>query len=444
MSVTETKNFVADFTKSESRKAPFPKDQMPPLFDTPTTIHNWYKRVRWVYAIILSVFPFISIYGALTTELHTKTLILGVVTYFLTALGVTAGYHRMWAHRAYQATPLLKLIYAVCGGASSQGSIYWWVRDHRSHHRWTDTDKDPYSAQRGFFYSHIGWLYVDRGKGKTGFADIADLKSDKLIMFQNKYYALFAIVFGFVVPTLIAGYGWNDFRGGFFYASVARTTLLHHATFCVNSLAHYLGDDTFDDHHSPRDSWITALVTMGEGYHNFHHQFPQDYRNAIVFYQYDPTKWLIKFLEFIGMAYDLKTFPTNEIAKGRFQMQEKRIEELRRDIKFPRPIKHLPVYTWKEFQSKVQDDKEAWILIEGVLYDIKGFAHPGGEKYIQASVGKDVTSSFNGGVYSHSNGARNVLSMMRVGVLLNGMEVMSNIEAEVDELVLGKSNKKDL
>ncbi|KAI9024991.1 delta-9 desaturase [Phycomyces nitens] len=427
-----SKTYVYAYTKSESRKDSTNIEKLPPLFDTPTTWKNWYKRVRWVYSIILSTLPIIAVYGMFTTELQTKTAILSVVFYFITGLGITAGYHRLWAHRAYQATPLLRFLFAMGGGGACQGSIYWWARDHRSHHRWTDTDKDPYSAQRGFFYSHIGWLYVDRGKGKTGFADIADFKADKLIMLQNKFYPLVALVMGFVLPTMIAAYGWNDVWGGFYYASVIRVTFVHHVTFCVNSLAHFLGEDTFDDYHSPRDHWITAIVTLGEGYHNFHHQFPQDYRNAIVFYQYDPTKWLIKLLEFLGLAYDLKTFPTNEISKGRIQMQEQKIQKIKRDLKFGTPIHELPVYTWEEFQDLVHTQDKQWVLIEGILYDLEGFEHPGGSKYIGAALGKDMTGAFNGGIYNHSNGARNLLTMMRVGVLLNGMEVMTQAQAELD------------
>lgn len=206
---------------------------------------------------------------------------------------------------------------------------------------------------------------------------------------------------------------------------------VHHATFCVNSLAHYLGESTFDDHNTPRDSWITAICTLGEGYHNFHHQFPQDYRNAIKFGQYDPTKWLIIFMSWFGLAYDLKQFPTNEVTKGRLFMEEKRIRAEQGKLTYGTPIKDLPIYTWEEFQSLVLNDNKKWVLLEGVLYDIENFMHehPGGTKYLSTAVGKDMTTSFNGGVYNHSNGARNLLTSLRVGVLRNGMQVMTESDA---------------
>lgn len=192
-----------------------------------------------------------------------------------------------------------------------------------------------------------------------------------------------------------------------------------------------MGEASFDDHHSPRDHWITALATLGEGYHNFHHQFPQDYRNAIEYTQYDPTKWLIIALSWLGLSYELKEFPSNEVSKGQIFMKEKKIREAKSKLFYGVPLKDLPVYSWEEFQSLVLNENKKWILVEGVLYDIKNFMkeHPGGAKYLSTAIGKDMTTSFNGGIYNHSNGARNLLTQFRVGVLLNGMQVMTEADA---------------
>ncbi|KAI9307058.1 delta-9 desaturase [Cunninghamella echinulata] len=418
---------VYAYTKSEDRKPPLAKTKMPSLFDEKVTISNWYRFINWPQSILLVGAPLIGLYGILTTELQTKTLIWSIIYYAITGLGITAGYHRYFAHRAYGAALPLKVWHMLAGSGAVEGSIYWWSRGHRAHHRWTDTDKDPYSAHRGFFFSHFGWMLVSRPKNRIGYADVADLKADPLIQFQHKYYVWFALFFGFIFPTLVAGLGWGDFRGGYFYAAIVRLCFVHHATFCVNSLAHFLGEDTFDDHHTPRDHWITALVTMGEGYHNFHHEFPQDYRNAIKWHQYDPTKWLIKACSFVGLAYDLKTFPSNEVQKGIIQMKEKKILAEKRQLKFGTPIEDLPIYTWDEYQNLVLNENKKWILIEGILYDVQDFMHehPGGIKYISTAIGKDLTTSFNGGIYNHSNGARNLLTTMRCGVVRGGMQVMA-------------------
>ncbi|KAI8141452.1 delta-9 desaturase [Fennellomyces sp. T-0311] len=432
MSTTATDTIVYAYTQSEARKPPLPKQKMPPLFDEPTTLQNWHKHVNWVQSILLLGTPLIALYGILTTELQTKTMIWAIVYYFITGLGITAGYHRLWAHRAYRAIDGLRWFFCFAGAGAVEGSAYWWSRGHRAHHRWTDTDKDPYSAHRGFFFSHLGWMLIQRPKNRIGYADVSDLKADHIVAFQHKYYPYFALGMGFLFPTLVAGLGWGDFRGGYFYAGVARLCFVHHATFCVNSLAHFLGEDTFDDHHTPRDHWITALVTLGEGYHNFHHEFPQDYRNAIIYYQYDPTKWLIKLLSFIGLAYELKQFPANEVTKGKIQMQEKKIAAIKEGLTYGTKMEDLPVFSWDEFQNLVLNEGKKWILIEGILYDMEDFIneHPGGEKYIRTSIGKDMTTAFNGGVYNHSNGARNLLTRMRIGVLKHGMEVMSRKKDE--------------
>jgi stearoyl-CoA desaturase (delta-9 desaturase) len=385
---------------------------------------------------LLTTTPIIAVYGIANTKLQTSTLILSIVWYFATTMSITAGYHRLWSHRAYNAHPLLKILFALGGAGAVQGSIRWWGRGHRAHHRYTDTDKDPYSAHRGLFFSHIGWMLVNRPNSRIGYADVADLEADPIVKWQHNNYPLLALLMAVGFPTLVAGLGWCDWRGGYFYAGVARLVLAHHCTFCVNSLAHYLGDTSYDDHHTPRDHFITAIVTSGEGYHNFHHQFPQDYRNAIKFYQYDPTKWLIKFTSFFGLAYNLKKFPQNEVIKGQVYMVEKKVQKVKDGLNWGIPINKLPVYTWDEFQDLTKKQGKSWILIEGVLYDVTKFIeeHPGGSRYIKSAIGKDVTTAFNGGVYDHSNGARNLMSTMRIGVVRGGMEVESMKKNPTEEI----------
>lgn len=418
------------------RKPPAPRMKMPPLFDEPITAQNWYKHVNWVHAVLLISTPLAALYGMATTKLQTPTLIWSIIWYFSTGLGITAGYHRFWSHRAYGATPLLKFLLALAGAGAVQGSIRWWSRGHRAHHRYTDTDKDPYSAHRGVFFSHMGWMLINRPKNRIGYSDVTDIDADIIARWQHKYYPLISMTMAFILPTLVAGLGWGDWRGGYFYAGVARLVFVHHATFCVNSLAHLLGENSFDDHHTPKDHFITAFVTMGEGYHNFHHEFPQDYRNAILFYQYDPTKWLIKVCSLLGLAYDLKKFPQNEVVKGQVYMAEKRINKIKEGLNWGVPIQKLPVFTWDEFQELTKQGKE-WILIEGILYDVSKFIeeHPGGSRYIKTSIGKDATTAFNGSVYDHSNAARNLMSTMRVGVIRGGMEVESMKSYPTEEIL---------
>ncbi|KAG0019661.1 hypothetical protein BGZ82_011822 [Podila clonocystis] len=417
--------FTVPASHTEARRDPLQHDELPPLFAEKITLKNWHKYVDWKHVIGLGLTPLIALYGLFTTEIQKKTAIWAIVYYFATGLGITAGYHRLWAHRAYNAGPAMSFVLALLGAGAVEGSIKWWSRGHRAHHRWTDTEKDPYSAHRGLFFSHIGWMLVKRPGWKIGHADVDDLNKNRLVQWQHKNYLFLVLMMGLVFPTAVAGLGWGDWRGGYFFAAVLRLVFVHHATFCVNSLAHWLGEGPFDDRHSPRDHFITAFVTMGEGYHNFHHQFPQDYRNAIRFYQYDPTKWLIATCAFFGLATHLKTFPENEVRKGQLHMIEKRVLEKKTKLQWGTPISDLPVLSFEDFQHACKNDNKKWILLEGVVYDVADFMteHPGGEKYIKMGVGKDMTAAFNGGMYDHSNAARNLLSLMRVAVVEYGGEV---------------------
>lgn len=383
---------------------------------------NILQELQWISFLVLTVTPLLALYGVLTTPLRLPTALWGLLYYFFSGLGITAGYHRLWAHRAYSAKRPLEYVFMLAGSSAVQGSIHWWARGHRSHHRYTDTDLDPYSASRGFFYSHMGWMLI-KPRRPIGSADVSDLRRNPVVQFQHRHYLKLLFLLGFIIPTTVAGYGWGDWRGGFFYAGVVRLVIVHHATFCINSLAHWLGDATFDSKHSPRDNWITALVTVGEGYHNFHHQFPSDTRNGIRWYHYDPTKWLIFALAKVGLAYNLKFFPENEIRKGRLQMQLRAMHQEQSTIAFPQDISTLPIVTWDEFEE--ESKARALTVVAGIVHDVTGFMddHPGGRALIRAKVGKDATTAFCGGVYDHSHAAQNLLATMRVGVIDGGYEM---------------------
>jgi stearoyl-CoA desaturase (delta-9 desaturase) len=258
---------------------------------------------------------------------------------------------------------------------------------------------------------------------RIGRADVSDLDEDPVVRWQHKHYIKSAIFMTLIFPTVLCGLGWGDWKGGFIYGGILRVFFIQQATFCVNSLAHFIGEQPFDDRNSPRDHVITALVTLGEGYHNFHHEFPSDYRNAIEWWQYDPTKWMIWLWKQLGLAYDLKQFRANEIEKGRVQQMQKKVDTMRSKIDWGIPLEQLPVMEWDEFVEASK--KRALIAIGGVVHDVTAFVkeHPGGKAFIASGIGKDATAMFNGGVYRHSNAAHNLLASMRVGIVRGGCEV---------------------
>jgi len=308
------------------------------------------------------------------------------------------------------------MILLFCGTAAFEGSVLWWCRDHRAHHRFVDTPKDPYSIKKGFFWAHMGWLLVKQKSEEIGKVDASDLESDTILRFQDKYFALLSVLIGFVFPTIFCGVLFGDYRGGFFFAAVARTVMVMQSTFCINSLAHYFGNHPFDDQRSAADSWWVSFITFGEGYHNFHHQFPYDYRNGVKPWAFDPSKWLIWILSVIGGTHNLKRFPREEIEKCELQMKEIKLQEQMKQYNWGPKPQELPVYTQKELEDRVAEGASL-LVIDGIVHDVCEFlpTHPGGPKILRNYLGKDATGAFNGAVYSHSRVARNILAKLRVG-----------------------------
>jgi stearoyl-CoA desaturase (delta-9 desaturase) len=393
------------------------------ISEKPFTKSNWHKHINWMNTTIIAIIPFLGFCSAPFVRLTGKTALWAFVYYFITGLGITAGYHRLFAHRSYSATLPLRVALALVGGGAGEGSIKWWSNGHRTHHRYTDTDKDPYNAKRGFMYSHMGWMIFLQNPKLKGRTDISDLIADPVVRIQHRHYLWVLLLMSFLFPTVVAGLGWGDWKGGFVYAGILRQFVVHQSTFCVNSLAHWIGDQPFDDRRTPRDHVLTAFATLGEGYHNFHHEFPSDYRNAIRWYQYDPTKLFIWTMKQVGLASNLQTFSQNAIEQGLVQQKQKKLDRWRARLNWGVPIEQLPVIEFDDFkdQSKGRD----LVLISGIVHDVTDFVekHPGGKALIKSAIGKDGTAVFNGGVYLHSNAAHNLLSTMRVAVIRGGMEV---------------------
>lgn len=378
------------------------------------------QRLNFLHLGLLAGTPLLALYGLLTWTWDWRTIAFSVAYYFFSGLGITAGYHRLFAHKCFEATTPLRVLLMLMGSAAVEGSVRWWSRDHRAHHKYVDTPRDPYSASKGFWYAHAGWMLVKQDPKNIGKADISDLNTDPWLRWQHKYYLPIALFMGFVVPTVLCGLGWGDYYGGYFIAGVARLVFVHHSTFCVNSLAHYVGDATYTDSHTARNSVITAFVTCGEGYHNFHHEFPSDYRNGVEHWQYDPTKWFIRVCGFLGLAYALKRFPSNEIDKGMIQMSQKTLNAAKAKLYWGPDPATLSAISKDDFAAKVAAGAQL-IIVDGFVLDVSSFAaqHPGGAGYIKSEIGKDSTESFVGAVYKHSNAARNLANTLRVARISN-------------------------
>ena len=245
-----------------------------------------------------------------------------IFLFFFTGISITGGYHRLWSHKTYEAHPVVKFILAVGGAMAVQNSILHWSSDHRVHHRHVDdNDKDPYSAKRGFWYSHIGWMLREyQAHRYDNYENCRDLQKDKIVMWQHNHYVPILLVANFGLTGLL---GWlnGSVLGMLLLAGVFRVVAVHHVTFFINSLAHIWGKRPYTDENTARDNGFVALFTFGEGYHNYHHIFEYDYRNGIRWWQYDPTKWLIRGLSFVGLTWNLRRTPEERIEKAKAAMQ---------------------------------------------------------------------------------------------------------------------------
>lgn len=277
---------------------------------------NFSRGVNWVPAIFFVLYqsilllslPFYFYMAAPSLGIIAATIILVCVT----ELSITAGYHRLYAHRAYKANPFLESVILFFSSMTMQGSALRWSFDHRIHHAFVDTDNDPYSINKGFFYAHFLWI-LERPR-KIEDKVVADLLKNPLVRFQDRYSVRLMIVTNFLAFVTV-GFLCQDYLGAFVMALWLRLFITHHFTWFINSLAHTFGTKPFSQEISAVNNWLISLVTFGEGYHNFHHAFANDYRNGVRWYHFDPTKWLIYILNLLGVAKDLKKMDSLLIQK---------------------------------------------------------------------------------------------------------------------------------
>ncbi|MCH9692809.1 MAG: acyl-CoA desaturase [Gammaproteobacteria bacterium] len=285
----------------------------------------------WVTTLLfastaLAALILVPLYGMLIGYQWYQWLAFAVIG-ALCGLSITAGYHRLWSHRTYEAHWSLRLFYALFGAAALQNSALIWCSGHRRHHRHCDdNDRDPYSAKRGFWFSHIGWMLRDYPSGVENFDNAKDLQRDKIVMLQHKHYIALTLAINLGLPLLL---GWltGDILGMLLLAGVLRIVVNHHTTFFINSLAHIWGHRPYTDENTARDNGLLALFTFGEGYHNYHHIFQTDYRNGIRWYHWDPTKWLIKVCSWLGLTRNLKKVSAMRVQHAMLSMQFKHAEK---------------------------------------------------------------------------------------------------------------------
>ncbi|XP_066586098.1 acyl-CoA Delta-9 desaturase-like [Prorops nasuta] len=270
--------------------------------------------------IVLAILHVVAFYTLFFHSLEAKlyTWLLSPFWGYTGGLGITAGAHRLWAHRSYSAKLPLRIFLAFIYCMAGQTHLSKWIRDHRTHHRYTETPADPHDANRGFFFSHIGWLMMKRHPAVKQYGskiDMSDIKADPVIQFFDKYYIPIMILLTFVIPTLIPVYCWNETWRLSIYAVIIRYVWLLNVTFFVNSFAHMWGNRPYNSSLRPTENPTVSFFTLGEGWHNYHHSFPWDYKAAeLGNFSLNGSAAFINLMAKTGLAYDLKS-PSKELVE---------------------------------------------------------------------------------------------------------------------------------
>ena len=281
-------------------------DSQEPAPDSPPTTDIIYP----------SAIPFVLVHlaclGAIWTGVTIEALAIGVGLYWLRIFAIGAGYHRYFSHRAFETSRAFQFILAVLSQSTSQKSVLWWASNHRDHHLYSDTELDVHSPRHtGFLYSHLGWIF-SRRHSQTNLTRIADFASYPELMWLHRH----ELTPAFALAVLcFAVAGWPGLVVGFFWSTVA----VYHATFSINSVAHVAGRRRYITGDDSRNNWLLAIFTMGEGWHNNHHAFQSSARQGFRWWEYDPTFYLLKLLERLGVVWKLKR-PTLEVVQNRHRL----------------------------------------------------------------------------------------------------------------------------
>ncbi|KAL1722203.1 hypothetical protein EV715DRAFT_270635 [Schizophyllum commune] len=368
-------------------------------------------EIWWSNAIFFSlthIAALIGVYYYPPTAVPWQTLVFAFLTWQLADFGITMGYHRLYSHRAYRAALGVRVVLALLGTIAFQGSIKWWCLRHRLHHvhnpsASTKPTPNRYAATRGLFYSHMGWIFYKPIYERIGLVDRQDLDSDPVPL---------AVSLGFIAPSLI-GMLWSDPMGSYIWVGlVARL---------FSALAHWDGLQPYSDENTSRGNLILALLTGGEGNHNFH-TFPHDYRSGPSYLDWDPTKWIIAALHRLGYVKGLRRARDADLRAALAHMQSKGHHDHETSDEEDEEPWNGPVWSVADLKDKASQGT-CLLIIEGYVVDATAYLgeHPGGasilRKYAFSSKREetiDATWAFEGGLNNHSWPARRGMRELRV------------------------------
>lgn len=263
---------------------------------------NTLKKIKWPTLIVIAIFHILALGVFLPQFFSWANLIVAFSLYVVTGVGITFGYHRLLAHKSFDAHPIVEILAVLAGALALQGSPVEWVADHRIHHKYSDTDRDKHNSKWGFWWSHMSWIFRDFRMSKLETRLRTNLSRKKLLTFFSNTYILWQIALGLVL--LYFG-GWSMVIWGIFF----RTVFLYHATWLVNSATHKWGYRHFESGDDSRNTWWVGLLAFGEGWHNTHHAHQTSPRHGLLWWEVDVTWYLIWILSKLKLVTNLKKIP---------------------------------------------------------------------------------------------------------------------------------------
>lgn len=270
---------------------PAPQHVATALAKDPTEKVN---KITSIPFVLMHLVPLLALF----TGIDRKAVIMGLVLFYARMFFITAGYHRYFAHRSYRLARVPQFIMAVGGATAVQKGPLWWAGHHRDHHKYSDTEQDIHTPQKGFWWSHVGWILCDKFAA-TPTDRIKDFAKYPELRWLDKYD--FVAPWTLAIGCFLVG-GWSGLVIGFFLSTV----VLWHATFTVNSLAHVFGRRRYATEDTSRNSAVIALLTLGEGWHNNHHSYQASARQGFFWWEFDPSFYVLKVLSWVGIVSDMK------------------------------------------------------------------------------------------------------------------------------------------
>ena len=271
--------------------------------------------ILFIHMITLLGFYFIK-------NIKYQTILYQFMINALSMISITGGYHRLWSHRSYCARLPLQIFYIIFGTTASQASVIWWVRNHRTHHRCEESKGDPYNIKKGLYHSHIGWIYKHKDKYElleNKKTDVSDLFENKIVSFQHNYF-IHLWIFLNIFCNLFTLSLWNETLINSIFSTFIRISVTQHTTYCVNSLAHYFGNKPYRKDLFAANNKYISFLTFGEGWHNYHHTYPKDYR-ASKKTDFNVTTMFIDLTKRLGLSYNHYTKGIEDIpVDNRFDM----------------------------------------------------------------------------------------------------------------------------